>query len=83
MPIEMSEPLQSALDAGGLPLRVVDPRSRAEYVLISAAVYERLHLLGQDTIFTSAEMLDRVMCEDDANDPMLEEYQRLYGDSAK
>ena len=42
---------------------------------------ERLRavLEDDDTLFTSAEMLDRVMAEDDENDPHLEALQLQYG----
>ena len=49
---------------------VIDPQTRAEYVLVRRDIYERLRdLLAADTVYTTAEMLDRVMAEDDANDP--------------
>ena len=33
-----------------------------------------------ETVLATAELVDRVMAEDDANDPNLAEYQRLYGE---
>jgi hypothetical protein len=43
-------------------------------------MFERLqNLLEDDTVYTTAEMVDRVMAEDDANDPQLAELQRKYG----
>ena len=45
-----------------------------------ADVYERLKaLLADDTVYTTAEMLDRIMAEDDAKDPYLADLQKKYG----
>jgi hypothetical protein len=58
----------------------IDPETKETYVLVRKGVYERLRsLLGDDTVYTTAEMLDRVMVEDDANDLYLAELQRKYG----
>lgn len=60
--------------------RLTDPDSNQDYVLIKAEVYERLrNLLVEDTVYTTAETLDRVMAGDDANDPQLAELQKKYG----
>ena len=41
---------------------------------------EERHAMSEDeTMFTTAEMLDRVMAEDDKNDPHLEALQLRYG----
>jgi hypothetical protein len=62
------------------PARVRDPRTNDTYVLVRSEVYERLRvLLADDTVYTTAEMVDKVMAEDDANDPYLAELQRKYG----
>jgi hypothetical protein len=54
----------------------IDPKTRETYVLIRREVYERLrHLLDED-VRATGELVDRVMAEDDANDPSLESYQR-------
>jgi hypothetical protein len=58
----------------------IDPQTRQKYFLVRAEVYERLRgLLQEDTVYTTAEMLDRIMAEDDANDPYLAELQKEYG----
>jgi hypothetical protein len=58
----------------------IDPLTRQRYVLVPAEVYERLrNVLGNDTVYTTAEMLDRVMAEDDVGDPYLAELQKKYG----
>jgi hypothetical protein len=64
------------------PARAIDPATKIEYVLLPAAVYERLKtLLAEDTVHTTAEMLDLTMAEDDARDPHLAELQQKYGGS--
>lgn len=58
----------------------IDPLTRQRYVLVRAEIYERLrNLLNDDTVYTTAEMLDQVMAEDDAADPYLAELQKKYG----
>ncbi len=62
------------------PPRAVDPDTRVEYVLLRADVYDSWRaIVADDTAFTAAETLDRVMAEDDADDPYLAELQRKYG----
>lgn len=57
---------------------VIDPQTREEYVLVRRAAYERLRaLVEDDTVLTTGEMVDRIMAEDDANDPTLESYQAV------
>ena len=58
----------------------IDPLTRQRYILVRAEAYERLRgLLQDDTVYTTADVLDRVMAEDDANDPHLAELQRRNG----
>lgn len=61
------------------PARVRDPETGETYILVRAAVYERMQALLDDTVYSTGELVDRVMAEDDALDPYLDEYQRLYG----
>ena len=64
---------------GAGPLRAVDPDTRVEYVLVRADVYDAWRaIVADDTVYTDAETLDRVMAEDDAADPFLAELQRKY-----
>jgi hypothetical protein len=59
----------------------IDPRTRQTYVLIHRELYERLKgLLALDEYDPDegAALVNEVMAEDDANDPLLEGYQR-YG----
>jgi hypothetical protein len=53
----------------------IDPRTQEEYVLVRRAVYERLRVFLDETVLATGEIVDRVMAEDDANDPTLESYQ--------
>jgi hypothetical protein len=65
---------------GTEPARAIDPATNTEYVLLRAEVYERIKaILSADTVYTTAEMLDRTMAEDDTRDPHLEELQKKYG----
>jgi hypothetical protein len=49
MPIELTEQQQQCLDAADeLPPRVVDPRTRTAYVLISAREYETVREILED-----------------------------------
>jgi hypothetical protein len=53
----------------------IDPRTQEEYVLVRRAVYERLRVFLDETVLATGELVDRVMAEDDGNDPTLESYQ--------
>ena len=75
MAIELtSEQLQAA------PLRISDPETSQEYVLIRAELYDRLRQLLDDDVRASGELVDRIMAEDDANDPYLQSYQSITKD---
>jgi len=74
--IELSEEQHRQLESGQ-PIDVTD--ARGAYVLLRKDVYERLRASTDDTLYTDAETLDRVMAEDDANDPFLSELQKKYG----
>jgi hypothetical protein len=57
----------------------IDPKTRQTYVLVRADKYERLKaLFAGDTLYTTAELLDRTMAVDDAGDPYLAELQMKY-----
>jgi hypothetical protein len=67
---ELSQPEPMALN----------PETQQVYVLVRREVYERLRpLLDEDTVYTTADMLDRVLAADDAHDPYLGELQKKYG----
>lgn len=58
------------------PPTLIDPETRQEYILVRRELYERMcDLFADETIYTSAETLDKIMAEDDANDPGLAELQ--------
>ena len=77
--IELTEEQRQELGAEE-PVRVRDPQTNETYVLVRSADYERMQaLLTDDTVYTTADTLDRVMAEDDANDPGLAELQTKYG----
>jgi hypothetical protein len=67
--IELTEQERQAIKIEETP-RLVDPETNETYVIVRASVYDRLRsILDDDTVCTTAEMLDEVMAEDDANDP--------------
>jgi hypothetical protein len=80
--IELTVQQQQALGAN-TELRMIDPRTRKEYVLIDAGIYERIQsLLSEDEepdMRQVAALVEDAMREDDADDPALEFYQRKYG----
>jgi len=77
--IELTEEQQRILEAEqGQQPRVYNPQTQETFVLVRLDDYERLRSLLDDSIRATAELVDRVMAEDDANDPHLAEYQRLY-----
>jgi hypothetical protein len=58
----------------------VDPRTQQAYVLVRREAYERLKaLLALDDYDPEegAALMNEVMAEDDAGDPLLESYQRF------
>jgi hypothetical protein len=60
------------------PIRVIDPTTGDEYVLVRAAVYQRLQHLLQDEGPSKREvaiLVENAMKEYDENDPGLELYQ--------
>lgn len=73
--IELTEEQGRQLD-GAAPV-AIDPRTKKTYVLVPEAVYVRFrNIFDEDEdILATGEMVDRIMAEDDLNDPYLEEYQ--------
>ena len=56
----------------------VDPKTQVEYILVRRGAYDRLRaLVEDDTVLATGELVDRIMAEDDANDPTLESYQTI------
>ena len=57
----------------------LDPLSRATYVLVRKEAYERLKSLLDLSDYEpdeGASEINEIMASDDANDPLLESYQR-------
>jgi hypothetical protein len=69
--------LQALEERGGAPTYVVDLRSNISYVLLRAELYEQMKA-ALDEDFNPREaypFVDRVMAEDDSNDPALAAFQ--------
>ena len=50
----------------------IDPLTGDEYVLIRRSAYEHMQrLIADDMVLATGELVDRIMAEDDANDPHL------------
>jgi hypothetical protein len=72
--------LDSSLRAAveeGTPVEVVDQATHRVYYLISAEQFQRMSSVLSDELDPRElyPMIDRVMAEDDACDPLLESYQ--------
>ena len=66
-------------ERGGEPVYLVDATTNVGYVLMRAEQFEKVRTLLQEE-FDPREVypfVDRVMQEDDANDPALASYQNL------
>jgi hypothetical protein len=63
--------------SGADPVRITDPETAQEYVVVRAEVYERLQEPSDDMpdLRETALQIQRNMAEDDADDPLLESYQ--------
>jgi hypothetical protein len=79
MTIELTTEQQQILDAEGGPPDVIDPRTRASYVLVRKEVYERLRALLEDD--SSAKDAFQAQIEAAAaagwDDPALDVYNEL------
>ena len=75
-----SEQSQAIASAQGEQIHLIDPDTKQDYVLVKADVFERLQrMLLDETVYTSAEMVDHMMADDDADDPQLADLQKKYG----
>lgn len=77
MGIELTEEQRRVLDVERDPLRVIDPRTNAVYVLVREEVYERVKSLLDDD-FDPKEAypaIDRAFAEG-WDDPKLDDYDR-------
>jgi hypothetical protein len=67
--------LKNALSLG-TPVEVFDPATNEVYYVLSAEQFQKMAIVSGD--FDPREMypfIDKVMSDDDANDPLLESYQ--------
>jgi hypothetical protein len=57
----------------------IDPQTQQQYVLVQVEVYERWRsILADGTTYMTADVMDKLMAEDDANAPYLAELQHKY-----
>jgi hypothetical protein len=76
--IELTEQQRQELKrAPNAAIRVTDPDTNQEYVLVRREVYEYLAALLDEDVRASGELVDRIMADDDANDPYLAQYQTI------
>jgi hypothetical protein len=76
--IELTEEQRQEL-TGPQPFRVVDPATQQRYVLVREEVYERMQSVFDQEALNSREvgaLIERTMREYDADDPLLESYQK-------
>ena len=73
---QLAKELQEAVGAG-TPVEVVDPSTQRLYYLISAEQFQKMQevLSGDFDPRDAYPLIERVMCDDDANDPLLDSYQ--------
>jgi hypothetical protein len=76
--IDLTEQQRRELTATDAP-QLLDPETGKTYVLIPTEVYEQLQRLLEDEIKVTGEMVDRLMEEEDRDDPTLAFYQEQYG----
>ncbi len=73
------EQRQLLKQGGGEPLRLVDPETNQEYVLLQAEVYQRLQVLLKDLAPRELyPLLHRALQDEGWHDPHMDEYNR-YG----
>lgn len=76
--IELTEQQRRELTASDT-LQLLDPESGKTYVLVPSEVYDRLKAILEDEPRVTGEMVDRLMAEEDRDDPTLAFYQEQYG----
>ncbi len=76
--IELTEQQRRNLTATDV-LPLLDPETGKTYVLLQTEVYERLKSLLDEEPRVTGEMVDRLMEEEDRDDPTLAYYQRQFG----
>ncbi len=76
--IELTEHQRQELSATDPP-QVLDPETGKIYMLVHADVYERVKALLEEDFRVIGEMVDRLMEDEDKDDPTLAFYQQRYG----
>lgn len=76
--IEFTEQQRRELTTTDVP-QILDPGTGKTYVLVPTEVYERLKGLLEDEPRVTGEMVDRLMEEEDRDDPTLAFYREQYG----
>ncbi len=76
--IELTEQQRRELAATDVP-QLLDPETGKTYVLLAAEVYEQLRRLLEEEPRVTGEMVDRLMEEEDRDDPTLAFYQEQCG----
>lgn len=80
MQIELTQQQRDMLGTcGSERIRVFNPSTKQVFILVPAEEFERLqYALGPDLDPREAyPLVDRIMAEDDANDPYLHTYQNI------
>jgi hypothetical protein len=74
MSLELSNDQKQAIDTGGTPLKLVDPRTGNVYVLVKEAVFARVQsLLDDDLTETYPAQIESAM-RAGWDDPAMDEY---------
>jgi hypothetical protein len=76
--IELTEQQRRQLATTDVP-QMLDPEAGKTYVLVATEVYEQLRRLLEEEPRVTGEMVDRLMEEEDRDDPTLALYQEEYG----
>lgn len=76
--IELTEQQRQELTAGAVP-QFLDPLTGKTYVLVQTEVYERLKELLVEEPRVTGELVDRLLAEEDRDEPTLAYYQQQYG----
>lgn len=76
--IELTDRQREQLTATTAP-QILDPHTGKTYVLVPTEVYERLSRILDEDVRVTGEMVDRLMEEEDRDDPTLMFYQQQYG----
>jgi hypothetical protein len=70
------EQRQEIQNAGGEPVRITDPETQTEYVLLKADVYDRIRASADDTR-AAYPLAMKVLGRDGWDDPQMDEYNVL------